>query len=219
MTVHNDLFYAEAAANRRTEPLTEGAVVLRGFALDCDDALLEAITQVSKVAPFRHLITPGGHTMSVAMSNCGTLGWVSDRRGYRYSPRDPQTGKPWPGLPEVFARLCADAALAAGFAPFTPDACLINRYEPGARLTLHQDRDELDLSAPVVSVSLGLPATFLFGGMSRSDRPMRVPVYHGDVAVWGGVARLSYHGIAALPDGRHEKTGALRFNLTFRKVD
>lgn len=156
--------------------------------------------------------------MSVAMTNCGAAGWVTDRCGYRYERIDPDTGNSWPVMPPVFASLARAAAAAAGFAEFTPDACLINRYQPGARMSLHQDRNERDLGAPIVSVSLGLPAIFLWGGSTRAARPVRVPLMHGDVVVWGGADRLRFHGILALASGTHPLTGAARYNLTFRKA-
>lgn len=198
------------------ERLEEGAMLLRGFALDRATDLLAGITSVSTGAPFRHLVTPGGRRMSVAMTNCGPLGWVSDARGYRYDARDPESGKPWPVMPLAFTELADAAARAAGFAGLMSDACLVNRYAPGARLTLHQDRDEADPGHPIVSVSLGLPATFLWGGRSRSDRPRRIRLHHGDVMVWGGPARHNFHGIDALGPGDHQQTGPFRFNLTFR---
>jgi alkylated DNA repair protein (DNA oxidative demethylase) len=210
-----DLFAAPPGAR---EELAPGAILLRGFALEREAAIIEALHAALAVAPFRHMVTPGGHTMSVAMSNCGALGWVSDRRGYRYDPSDPSSGRPWPPLPAVFLALAAEAATAAGYEDFTPNACLINRYEPGARLTLHQDKNEGDITAPIVSVSLGLPARFLFGGLKRSDRPLRKTLEHGDVCVWGGPSRLAYHGIDALRDGEHAVMGRLRINLTLRKV-
>ncbi|GAC1632454.1 MAG: DNA oxidative demethylase AlkB [Nevskia sp.] len=200
------------------EPLVEGAVVLRGHALAPAEALLAAVEAVIAQAPFRHLLTPGGLRMSVAMSNCGALGWVSERSGYRYSPVDPLSSARWPALPDIFARLARDAAQAAGFADFAPDACLINRYAPGARLSLHQDRDERDFGAPIVSVSLGLPAVFLFGGARRTDPVRRVPLQHGDVVVWGGPARRHFHGVLALKAGVHPALGAQRINLTLRKA-
>lgn len=200
-----------------TEALAPGAVLLRRFARDDEQALLTAVRGVIASAPWRHLITPGGLRMSVAMTNCGTYGWVSDRTGYRYDPVDPDSGQPWPPLPAPFLALATRAAAAAGYDGFVPDACLINRYLPGTRLSLHQDRDELDLRAPIVSVSLGLPATFLFGGLRRADRPARVRLAHGDVAVWGGPSRLAFHGIAPLVDGDHPLVGHERINLTFRK--
>lgn len=200
------------------EPLGPGAVVLRGFARDIAPTLLQAVGEVSAGSPFRHLITPGGLRMSVAMTNCGERGWVSDRTGYRYDPVDPDTGRPWPGMPGAFRKLALDAAEAAGYPGFVPDACLINRYLPGTRLSLHQDRDELDLRAPIVSVSLGLPAIFLWGGLRRADRPSRVRLAHGDVVVWGGPSRLVFHGIAPLAAGDHALTGNERINLTFRKT-
>ena len=191
-------------------------MLLGGFARDAGSDLIRAIGAIAAEAPFRHLITPGGFRMSVAMTNCGDVGWTSDRRGYRYDRSDPESGRPWPLMPALFRDLAVWAASAAGFEGFDPDGCLINRYEPGSRLTLHQDRDEHDLGAPIVSVSLGLPATFLWGGKTRSDRPRRMRLVHGDIVVWGGPARLVFHGIDALKPGDHPATGAFRYNLTFR---
>jgi DNA oxidative demethylase len=213
-----DLFATDAPPEPWQEALAPGAMVLRGFALEGAAALLAGIAQVTALAPWRHLITPGGFRMSVAMTNCGALGWVSDATGYRYQGTDPQSGEPWPAMPEAFAQLASRAAVSAGFENFSPDACLINRYEPGARLSLHQDRDERDYGAPIVSVSLGLPAVFLFGGTARGDKTQRVPLVHGDVVVWGGPARLRYHGVLALRDGVHPVLGACRVNLTFRRA-
>jgi alkylated DNA repair protein (DNA oxidative demethylase) len=201
-----------------TLPLAPGAVVLRDFAGDEAETLLAAVETIAASAPFRRMVTPGGFTMSVAMTNCGEAGWITDRRGYRYGPQDPTTGLPWPAMPAVFSTLAARAAEAAGFAGFSPDACLVNRYEPGNRLTLHQDRNEADMSAPIVSVSLGLPATFLFGGLARTDRPRRIRLEHGDVVVWGGPSRLAFHGVDTLADGLHPVTGRVRINLTFRRA-
>ena len=198
------------------EALAPGAWVLRGFALDRADELLAEIERIAACSPFRHLVTPGGKTMSVAMTNCGAVGWYSDRRGYRYTATDPGTGKPWPAMPVLFVQLAREAAREAGFDDYAPDVCLINRYEPGTRLTLHQDQDERDRRAPIVSVSLGLPATFLFGGLARAEPQRRIPLAHGDVVVWGGPARMRYHGVLPIRDGEHPLTGALRFNLTFR---
>jgi len=192
--------------------------VLRGFALPEATAILAARRDITTQAPFRHMVTPGGFRMSVAMTNCGAYGWVTDRTGYRYDALDPETGKPWPRMPDVFLTLAQDAVANAGFAGFTLDACLINRYEPGARLSLHQDRNERDFGAPIVSVSLGLPAVFLFGEPHRTDTPRRVPLAHGDVVVWGGPARLWYHGIMPLKEGYHPLVGGHRINLTFRKA-
>lgn len=213
-----DLFGDDATPYTGPEPIAPGAVLLRGFAGEVAGALLQAVAGVIAAAPLRHLAVPGGRTMSVAMSNCGELGWVSDRSGYRYSATDPLSGLPWPAMPACFADLALRAAAEAGFHDFRPDACLINRYEPGARLSLHQDRDEGDLSAPIVSVSLGLPAVFLFGGTRRGDAPNRYRLAHGDVAVWGGPARLAYHGVAPLADGDHSLLGRQRINLTFRRA-
>ena len=200
------------------QTLRKGAVLLRGRALAVDTALLAAIESVARRAPFRRMTTPGGFQMSVAMTSCGRAGWVTDRTGYRYDTRDPESGKPWPAMPEAFLALAQGAADDAGFARFEPDACLINQYEPGTRLSLHQDKDEQDHSHPVVSVSLGLPATFQFGGLRRNDPALKVPLQHGDIVVWGGPSRLVFHGVLALKDGEHPLTGRRRFNLTFRKA-
>ena len=199
-------------------PLAQGATVLRGFAAPVAGELWNDIAKVLDAAPLRHLITPGGLRMSVAMSNCGALGWVSDRRGYRYDAVDPESGRAWPAMPASFTQLAAAAAEQAGFPGFVPDACLINRYEPGARLSLHQDRDERDHTQPIVSVSLGLPAVFLFGGLKRNDPTQRVPLAHGDVVVWGGPSRLRFHGVLAVKAGWHALTGECRVNLTFRRA-
>ena len=200
------------------ELLEEGALLLRRFADAQSAQLLHEVDRIAAAAPFRHLVTPGGYTMSVAMTNCGRVGWVSDRSGYRYHPNDPDTGTPWPPLPESFLDLSVRAAAEAGFPNYNPDACLINRYVAGAKLSLHQDRDEKDAWAPIVSVSLGLPAVFLWGGNRRSDPVRRLRLESGDVVVWGGPARFVYHGVAPLKDGEHPLTGNTRINLTFRKV-
>ena len=200
------------------ESLAPGAMLMRGRAAPDAFALMADLQAVLDQAPLRHMITPGGFRMSVAMSNCGALGWVSDCTGYRYDAVDPNSGRRWPAMPASFLRLATLAAVDAGFSDFEPDACLVNRYEPGARLTLHQDRNERDFSHPIVSVSLGVPAVFVFGGPKRSDRPVRVPLMHGDVVVWGGPARLHYHGVLALRQGHHLLTGDCRFNLTLRRA-
>jgi alkylated DNA repair protein (DNA oxidative demethylase) len=211
----DSLFSEEAPA---CETLAEGATLLRGFANVSAQRLMDDVAKIEAVAPFRNMVTPGGYRMSVAMTNCGQAGWVSDAKGYRYDAGDPLTGVAWPAMPPAFGQLAADAARQAGYPGFEADACLINRYQPGARLTLHQDRNERDYSAPIVSVSLGLPAVFLFGGASRKDRPRRMRLESGDVVVWGGATRLAYHGIASLKDGEHPLTGRCRINLTFRKA-
>ncbi|MEI9850291.1 MAG: DNA oxidative demethylase AlkB [Sphingomonas sp.] len=198
------------------EIMAEGAVLLRSFALPFEQTLLPALDAIAVAAPFRHMVTPGGFAMSVAMTNCGAAGWVTDRTGYRYDAIDPESGNPWPLMPSCFLALATAAAAEAGYPAFRPDACLINRYDPGARLSLHQDRNERDLAYPIVSVSLGLPAAFLFGGLKRSDLVRKLALRHGDVAVWGGPSRLRYHGVAALKDGEHETVGRQRINLTFR---
>lgn len=198
--------------------MAEGAVLLRGFAKTIESELVAALQDIVEQAPFRHMVTPGGHQMSVAMTNCGSAGWVTDRRGYRYDAIDPEARRPWPAMPRSFRDLAGRAAEQAGFGGFSPDACLINRYQPGARMSLHQDRDEDDFTAPIVSVSLGLPAIFLFGGLKRSDKPRRYRLEHGDIVVWGGPARLVFHGVAPLADGEHSLMGRQRINLTFRKA-
>jgi DNA oxidative demethylase len=202
----------------RKEDLAPGAFVLRAFALPYQTALLDGLREVTAKAPFRHLTTPGGYRMSVAMTNCGALGWVSDKTGYRYDAIDPDSGQLWPATPDCFLDLAKNAAAEADFPGFIPNACLINRYEIGAKLSLHQDKDERDFKAPIVSVSLGVPAIFLFGGLNRNDKTKRVPVMHGDVVVWGGPARLSYHGVLPLKPGHHPMLGELRVNLTFRQA-
>ncbi|GGI16835.1 DNA oxidative demethylase AlkB [Oxalicibacterium faecigallinarum] len=215
----NDLFETDEGIERVwQEVLAEDALILRGYALAEQHVLLRAVDDVIREAPFRHLVTPGGFTMSVAMTNCGPLGWVSDRRGYRYDAIDPTTGKPWPAMPPVFLNLAKEAAALAGFDDFVPDACLINRYEVGTRLSLHQDRDEADTNQPIVSVSLGIPAIFQFGGNQRTDPKIRVPLTHGDVVVWGGRSRLAYHAVLPLKANSHPLTGSVRINLTFRKA-
>lgn len=214
----NDLFDRIGDAAPAVEPLAAGAVLLRGYAAADTTALLAALDGIVARAPFRHMITPGGRLMSVAMTNCGAAGWTSDRAGYRYSAQDPESGRAWPAIPAAFADLAARAAWAGGHAGFDPDSCLINRYAPGTRLTLHQDRNERDFTAPIVSVSLGLAAVFLFGGERRQARPQRVRLVSGDVVVWGGPARLTFHGVAPLANGDHPLTGACRFNLTFRRA-
>lgn len=214
----DDLFDGVRAHGSVVESLAEGAVLLRGFVTTNAPALLAALQTILAAAPFRHMVTPGGYTMSVAMTNCGGVGWVTDRSGYRYDARDPETGRAWPAMPGVFLDVAGRVAAASGFAGFVPDGCLINRYDPGARLTLHQDRNERDFSAPIVSVSLGLPAVFLFGGLRRGDRPRRLRLESGDVVVWGGPSRLVFHGVDALADGEDALTGRCRINLTFRKA-
>ncbi|MFS2199404.1 DNA oxidative demethylase AlkB [Pseudomonas sp. Pseusp3] len=213
----HDLFAnAEPEQQPRREQIGEQSYVLRGFALPWLERLLPALEAVLAAAPFRQMITPGGFTMSVALSSCGTFGWTTDRSGYRYTRHDPQTGQPWPKMPEVFLQMAQAAAQAAGFSGFAPDSCLINRYIPGAKMSLHQDKDEHSYAAPIVSVSLGLPAMFLFGGFARSDKSQRILLLHGDIVVWGGVDRLRYHGVLPIKDGHHPRLGEQRINFTFR---
>ena len=213
-----DLFESVGDVGPSQQAMAEGAVLLRGFARPRESELIASLRAIEAQAPFRHMQTPGGHAMSVAMTNCGAFGWTTDRSGYNYVPNDPLSGQPWPAMPAVFHDLATQAAERAGFPGFSPDACLINRYEPGARMSLHQDRDEKDFENPIVSVSLGLPAIFLFGGLKRSDKPARYRLEHGDVVVWGGPSRLFFHGIAPLADGEHGLLGRQRINLTFRRA-
>ncbi|WP_313067640.1 DNA oxidative demethylase AlkB [Achromobacter animicus] len=213
-----DLLGGDDPAQHGRVTIGPQSVLLRGFALPTVDALLAGVDDVTAQAPFRHMETPGGYTMSVALTNCGDLGWTTDARGYRYSRIDPVSGQPWPAMPQAFRQLAQDAAREAGFPDFAPDACLVNRYEPGSRLSLHQDRNERDFNAPIVSVSLGMPAMFLFGGDDRADRAARVPLFHGDVVVWGGVDRLRFHGVMPLKDLPHPRLGSQRINFTIRKA-
>ncbi|CAB3837143.1 MULTISPECIES: DNA oxidative demethylase AlkB [Achromobacter] len=213
-----NLFDDEETAQTGRERIGAQSVVLRGFALPAARALLAGVDAVRREAPFRHMVTPGGLPMSVALTNCGDFGWTSDERGYRYTREDPRTGQPWPAMPEAFDTLAREAARAADFPGFAPDACLVNRYQPGSRLSLHQDKDERDYDAPIVSVSLGMPAVFLFGGHERGDKAVHVPLFHGDVVVWGGVDRLRYHGVLPLKDRPHPTLGSVRINFTIRKA-
>lgn len=213
-----DLFGTVSDARPSREAMAEGAVLLRGFEAPFEAELIPALREIVAQAPFRRMFTPGGHQMSVAMTNCGSAGWVTDQRGYRYDGTDPGSGQPWPAMPPVLRQLAEQAATAGGFGGFAPDACLINRYVPGARMSLHQDKDERDFDAPIVSVSMGLSAIFLFGGLKRADKPARYRLEHGDVVVWGGPSRLYFHGVAPLADGEHAVMGRQRINLTFRKA-
>lgn len=217
MTGNLDLLEELEGRTAARQAFAPGALLLRGRALPVAGRLLELIERIAEAAPFRRMVTPGGFRMSVAMTNCGAAGWITDRRGYRYVACDPESGAPWPPMPGIFRKLAQETAEEAGYAGFRPDSCLINRYEPGARLSFHQDRDEQDRDSPIVSVSLGLPATFQFGGMQRSDPPVRLHLRHGDVVVWGGPSRLAYHGVLGLKEGTHPTTGRRRINLTFRK--
>lgn len=213
-----DLFADLEPQKPDVEIITQNAVLLRGLITPYEQQLIQEIQNILKLAPLRAVTTPSGLKMSVTMSNCGDVGWVSDRRGYRYEASDPNSGKPWPAIPPLFIQIAQHAAGLAGYADFSPDACLINRYVPGARMSLHQDKDERDFNAPIVSISLGLPAVFLFGGLQRSDKALRIGLEHGDIVVWGGSNRLAFHGIAPLADGQHPLLGSQRLNLTFRKA-
>ena len=218
MALSGDLFASREEAASRAERLAAGTVLLHGFALRQAPTILAEVAKIGEQAPLRRMQTPGGLTMAVAMTNCGALGWVSDRSGYRYTGEDPDSGRPWPAMPEVIKALALEAAELAGFPSFAPDACLINRYLPGTRLSLHQDRNERDFAAPIVSISLGLPVVFLLGGLSRTERPGRIVLTHGDVLVWGGPDRLRYHGVLPLAPGDHPLLGEQRINLTLRKA-
>jgi len=210
--------FDNAGSEGSSERLSEGAVLFHARVAADAEAIIDTIREINREAPFRHLVTPGGHTMSVSMTSCGELGWMADRKGYRYTATDPRSDRPWPPMPALFSELASSAAEEAGFHGYVPDACLINRYRPGAKLSLHQDKDERDYAHPVVSFSLGLPATFLWGGFRRKDKSKRLVLEHGDVLVWGGPDRLRYHGIAPLPEGEHPLLGTQRINLTFRKA-
>lgn len=216
VAVYHGSMTPDLFANQDVQSLADGIVLLHGYA--STPTLLPAIDEVSRAAPPRRMHTPGGKQMSVAMTNCGDYGWVTDCQGYRYSRTDPQTGQSWPTMPAILFRLATDAALAAGFPGFQPDVCLVNRYAPGARLSLHQDRDEQDFDQPIVSVSLGLPATFIIGGLKRSAPKRHIQLADGDVIVFGGASRLIYHGIKPLESAAHPLLGACRINLTFRKA-
>jgi alkylated DNA repair protein (DNA oxidative demethylase) len=213
--LQNDLFENLIGKNQQ---FAEGAILLHGFALQYEAQILADLNAILSVSPLRHMVTPGGHSMSVAMTNCGALGWISDKNGYRYSALEPNSGAPWQPMPESFFSLANTAAAQAGYANFVPDACLINQYKTGTKMGLHQDKDEQDFSQPIVSVSLGCAATFLFGGLKRSDKPAKILLQHGDVIVWGGKTRLNYHGVMPLKANIHAAFGEYRFNLTFRKA-
>ena len=212
-----DLFAADSRPGHVETPVADVSV-LRAFVADRDAELQHAIAQVTDAAPWRFMRTPGGQAMSVAMTSCGHLGWTSAAAGYHYSPHNPQSGHPWPAMPAPLHELAVRAAAQAGYPAFAPDSCLINRYAPGARMGLHQDRNERDFSYPIVSVSLGLPALFIFGGAQRTGPTTRISLMHGDVVVWGGSARLNFHGVRPLRAGWHAFAGSTRINLTFRRA-
>jgi len=198
--------------------LAPGALLMRGFGRDDDVDILQAVESVIAQAPLRHLQTPGGYTMSIQTTRCGSMGWVSEPGGYRYAPSNPSTRAPWPAMPQCLLDFAVRAATEAGYPDFVPDSCMVNQYLPGNKLGLHQDRDERDLRAPVVSLSLGLPAIFLFGGLQRTGKTQRYRLAHGDVVVWGGPSRLAFHGVLPVADGDHALVGRRRVNVTFRKV-
>jgi DNA oxidative demethylase len=198
--------------------LAPGALLMRGFGRGGDVDILQAVESVIAQAPLRHLQTPGGYTMSIQTTRCGSMGWVSEPGGYRYAASNPGTQQPWPAMPPCLLDFAVRAATEAGYPDFVPDSCMINQYLPGTKLGLHQDRDERDLRAPVVSLSLGLPAIFLFGGLQRAGKTQRYRLAHGDVVVWGGPSRLAFHGVLPVAEGDHALLGRRRVNVTFRKV-
>lgn len=200
------------------QEILKDVVLLRSFVMPVENEVLPALASVIQLAPFRHMTTPGGFAMSVATTNCGDLGWISDQKGYRYAVSDPLTKKVWPQMPASFKQLATQAASVAGFENFAPDACLINRYQLGARMGLHQDKDERDFNQPIVSVSLGIPAIFQVGGFAKGDKTLKLTLYHGDVLVWGGESRLRFHGVMPIKTGYHPALGESRINLTFRKA-
>jgi DNA oxidative demethylase len=218
LNMNLDLFASSFESGLVKTQIAEQAWHLAGYIQSRDEQLKALLDEIIQQAPLRQMITPGGQLMSVQMTTCGDVGWVSDSLGYRYQSTDPLSNLPWPEMPEVFKNFASEAAAAVGFDDFEPDSCLINYYQAGTRLSLHQDKDELDLSQPIVSVSLGLPATFLFGGLQRKGPQARVALKHGDVVVWGGISRLAYHGILPLEQGEHKLCGRHRINLTFRKA-
>ena len=203
----------------KKQTIAKDAYLLKGFAHLNQTALLADLAKVIEAAPLRNMVTPGGFTMSVAMTNCGEVGWVTDRKGYRYAEHDPISDEAWPKMPASFKQLAKQAASEAGFKHFNPDACLVNQYKIGARMSLHQDKDEQDFSQPIVSVSFGLHATFLFGGFERANKTNKHLLENGDVVVWGGESRLRFHGILPLKNGHHPELCDVRINLTFRKTD
>lgn len=213
-----DLFGGVTFEEAAREPLGDGAVVLRGFARTDRARLLDAVRAIAAAAPFRHMVVRGGRRMSVAMTSCGSVGWVTDESGYRYDRLDPATGRPWPPLPDLFLALAARAAHQAGFRGYEPDSCLLNEYASGTRLSLHRDADERDFTQPIVSVSLGIPGVLLWGGLARGNTTRRVRLESGDVVVWGGPARLVYHGVESVAEDVDPLAGSRRFNLTFRKA-
>jgi len=198
--------------------LAEGAVWLRGFALPEADALWALVSAHLATHPPQQMMTPMGYPMSVKTTSLGDYGWVGNATGYGYARLNPVTNQPWPPIPTLLLSLAQRAANAAGYADYCPDTCLINLYQTGAKMGLHQDKDELDFTQPIVSVSLGVPATFLFGGAKRTDKTAKIPLTHGDVVVWGGASRRYFHGVNAVKLGQHPLLGALRCNLTFRKA-
>ncbi len=202
-----------------TEVIDNDAIILKGFVRAKANQLVKDAELISQQSPFRTMTTPGGGKMSVAITNCGHCGWLSDEHGYRYQQIDPVTHRSWPEMPQSFLKICAAATKAASFAEFMPDACLLNKYQADAKMGLHNDNDEHDLTAPIVSVSLGLDAVFLFGGKTRQSPTRKYLLSHGDVVVFGGQSRLNFHGISLIkPTYISDDLTDHRLNLTFRKV-
>lgn len=179
--------------------------------------LMVQVERITKVSPFRKMMTPNGHYTGVALTNCGDFGWTSDRNEYRYSSSDPLNNQPWLAIPESFKALAKNAAHVAGFKDFEPDACLINQYLIGTKLGSHQDKNEKDFSQPIVSVSIGLSAVFQIFGNQRAGQAINYRLYDGDVVVWGNSARLCYHGVRTLSAAELDPTCQQRINITFRK--
>ncbi len=197
--------------------ISPDAVLFKAALKPVASSLLEEIRTISGANPFRQRKTPGGQLMSAAMTNCGAWGWVTDADGYRYSDIEPETGRTWLPIPAVWIQWVNLFCQRAGLGTFNPDACLINRYAPGAGMGLHQDKDEKDLAIPIVSFSLGAPVLFRWGGLNRQEPVSEFLLEHGDVLVWGGADRMRFHGVKKLRRYQHPLTGHYRYNLTFRQ--
>lgn len=200
------------------QQILEDVYLLQGFALSGAAHLVADLHAVIQIAPLRQMLTPSGLMMSVLTSSCGKRGWISDKKGYRYSTIDPISGQTWPEMPDSFITLAQQAAAIAGFENFAPDSCLINSYASGAKMGLHQDKDERDFTQPIVSVSLGVAAMFQMGGFKRGEQALKFALHHGDVLVWGRTARLRFHGVLPVKAATHPAFGERRVNLTFRKA-